>query len=98
MFAILDSAYFRFGIFYIVMFSIFSQDALSRGQLLRLCFSRAVVKVWQLLRSGRRLRSGRCKAQILPSSTCKASVGDRQTNKGFRASGVPPEELMSAGL
>jgi hypothetical protein len=36
-------------------------------------------------------------AQILLSSTCKASVGDRETeretNKGFRASGVPPEEL-----
>jgi hypothetical protein len=48
MFAISDSAakilidvcYFRF-----VMFSIFSLDALSRGQLFRLCFSRAVVKV-----------------------------------------------------
>ena len=27
-----------------------SQDALSRGQLLRLCFSRAVVKVWQAVK------------------------------------------------
>jgi hypothetical protein len=53
MFAISDSAtkklidvcYFRF-----VMFSIFSQDALSSGQLLRLCFSRAVVKVWQAVK------------------------------------------------
>jgi hypothetical protein len=56
-------------------------------------FSRAVVKALFLAGSCycRRLRSGCCMAQILLSSTCKASVGERQrerqTNKGFRASG-----------
>jgi hypothetical protein len=37
------------------MFSIFSQDALSRGQLLRLCFSRAVVKVCQAVKADQEL-------------------------------------------
>mgnify|MGYP006196954785 CR=1 FL=1 len=44
------SVFSSFSHFRVVMFSIFSQDALSRGQLLRLCFSRAVVKVWQAVK------------------------------------------------
>jgi hypothetical protein len=45
--------------------------------------SRAVVKALFLTGTCycRRLRSGRCMAQILLSSTCKASVGERQRER-----------------
>jgi hypothetical protein len=36
----------------------------------------------------RRLRSGRCMAQILLSSTCKASVGERERDRQIRGSGL----------
>jgi hypothetical protein len=62
--------------------------SVSRGQLLRSVFLAGSclgsVSHGQLLRSGRRLRSGRCKAQILPSSTCKASVGERERERQMK--------------
>jgi hypothetical protein len=49
-------------------------------------FSRAVVKALFLAGSCycRRLRSGRCMAQILLSSTCKASVGERERERQMK--------------